>query len=288
MSSIKQIHQAAMAKVKLADEALAVGENDTHKTMLLEALDLEKQAAYQLLHAYESEPTRAVLFRSAASIAMRAAAYEEAISLLRQGLSGQPFEEMRAEMAALLREAKSENTANALVLNDDGNDDALEAALAEPQTRGHIKIRLQRSGSKKRPFFFIVVADSRAPRNGAFIQKLGTYNPQTIPAVVQIDRQKALDWLQKGAQPTPVARKLLSVKGVLYLKHLLRGVGLGLFDEATAMAKFSQWSQNQAAIEEKRRKPAGRTLQNQPNRRPVSKGVAHRRGPFGFDEDAGK
>ncbi len=105
-----------------------------------------------------------------------------------------------------------------------------------------VKMRLQRHGSKKRPFYFIVVADARAPRDGKFIQKLGTYNPQTVPATVQIDRQKALDWLHKGAQPTDTVRRILSFKGVLYLKHLLRGVSLGLFDEATAMEKFTKWS----------------------------------------------
>ncbi len=105
-----------------------------------------------------------------------------------------------------------------------------------------VKIRLQRHGSKKRPFYFIVVADARSPRDGKFIQKLGTYNPLTVPATVLVDRQKALDWLQKGAQPTDTVRRILSFKGVLYLKHLLRGVSLGLFDEATAMEKFTKWS----------------------------------------------
>lgn len=104
-----------------------------------------------------------------------------------------------------------------------------------------VKIRLQRHGSKKRPFYFIVVADARSPRDGKFIQKLGTYNPLTVPATIQIDRQKALDWLHKGAQPTDTVRRILSFKGVLYLKHLLRGVKLGLFDDATAMVKFQKW-----------------------------------------------
>jgi small subunit ribosomal protein S16 len=105
-----------------------------------------------------------------------------------------------------------------------------------------VKMRLQRHGSKKRPFYFIVVADGRAPRDGKFIQKLGTYNPLTVPATIQVDRQKALDWLQKGAQPTDTVRRILSFKGVLYLKHLLRGVSLGLFDEAGAMEKFTAWT----------------------------------------------
>jgi small subunit ribosomal protein S16 len=105
-----------------------------------------------------------------------------------------------------------------------------------------VKMRLQRHGSKKRPFYFIVIADARSPRDGKFIQKLGSYNPLTVPATIQVDRQKALDWLQKGAQPTDTVRRILSFKGVLYLKHLLRGVSLGLFDEATAMEKFTKWS----------------------------------------------
>jgi small subunit ribosomal protein S16 len=115
-----------------------------------------------------------------------------------------------------------------------------------------VKMRLQRHGSKKRPFYFIVVADGRSPRDGKFIQKLGTYNPLTVPATVQVDRQKALDWLQKGAQPTDTVRRILSFKGVLYLKHLLRGVSLGLFDEATAMEKFTKWSTEHEAQMAKR------------------------------------
>src|SRR5438046_3300527 len=109
------------------------------------------------------------------------------------------------------------------------------------------KIRLQRHGSKKRPFYFIVVADARAPRDGKFIQKLGTYNPLTMPATIQLDRQRALDWLNKGAQPTDTVRRILSFKGVLYLKHLLRGVTLNLFDEAAAMEKFTKWSSEHEA-----------------------------------------
>src|ERR1700748_3609842 len=106
-----------------------------------------------------------------------------------------------------------------------------------------VKIRLQRHGSKKRPFYFIVVADARSPRDGKFIQKLGSYNPLTVPASIQIDRQKALEWLHKGAQPTDTVRRILSFKGVLYLKHLLRGVTLGLFDETQAMVKFKSWQE---------------------------------------------
>lgn len=115
-----------------------------------------------------------------------------------------------------------------------------------------VKMRLQRHGSKKRPFYFIVVADARAPRDGKFIQKIGTYNPLTVPATIQLDRQKALEWLHKGAQPTDTVRRILSFKGVLYLKHLLRGVKLELFDEATAMVKFQKWHEEHEANIRKR------------------------------------
>lgn len=134
-----------------------------------------------------------------------------------------------------------------------------------------VKIRLQRHGSKKRPFYFIVVADARSPRDGKFIQKLGTYNPLTVPATIQLDRQKALDWLHKGAQPTDTVRRILSFKGVLYLKHLLRGVKLGLFDEAAAMEKFQKWSVEHEAQVKKRQEEAmraKRARRNQPGRRP--------------------
>src|SRR6202008_4476158 len=128
------------------------------------------------------------------------------------------------------------------------------------------KIRLQRHGSKKRPFYFIVVADARAPRDGKFIQKVGTYNPLTVPATIQLDRQKALEWLNKGAQPTDTVRRILSFKGVLYLKHLLRGVKLGLFDEATAMDKFQKWHGEHETQVKKRQ------LENQKFRRPSGPG----------------
>src|SRR6185503_3033854 len=79
-----------------------------------------------------------------------------------------------------------------------------------------VKIRLQRMGRKKRPFYHIVIADSRSPRDGKFIEKIGTYDPTTIPAAIEISKDKALEWLQKGAQPTPTLHKILSFKGVLY------------------------------------------------------------------------
>ncbi len=115
-----------------------------------------------------------------------------------------------------------------------------------------VKIRLQRHGSKKRPFYFIVVANSTAPRDGKFIEKLGTYNPLSIPATVRINRERSLHWLQNGAQPTNTCRRILSFKGVLYLKHLMRGVNLGLFDEKAAWEKFEAWNAEHEQVVAKR------------------------------------
>ncbi len=97
-----------------------------------------------------------------------------------------------------------------------------------------VKIRLQRKGRKKRPFYHIVVADARAPRDGRFIEKLGFYNPMTVPATIEIDREKAYEWLTEGAQPTETVRSILRFKGVLYKKHLMRGVKKGAFSEEKA------------------------------------------------------
>ncbi|MFA6058082.1 MAG: 30S ribosomal protein S16 [Taibaiella sp.] len=115
-----------------------------------------------------------------------------------------------------------------------------------------VKIRMQRHGSKKRPFYFIVAANSTSPRDGKFIEKLGTYNPLTVPATIRINNERALDWLQKGAQPTNTVRRILSFKGVLYMKHLMRGVALGLFDETAANQKFEQWNAEHEQLVAKR------------------------------------
>lgn len=103
------------------------------------------------------------------------------------------------------------------------------------------KIRLQRHGRKGRPFYHLVVADSRAPRDGKFIERLGSYNPNTNPATIDINFESALKWVQNGAQPTDTARAILSYKGVLYKKHLLDGVKKGAFDVAAAEEKFQAW-----------------------------------------------
>ena len=118
-----------------------------------------------------------------------------------------------------------------------------------------VKIRLARHGKKGYAFYHIVVADSRAPRDGKFIEKIGTYNPNTNPATIDLNFDKALDWLQKGAQPTDTARTILSENGVMYKKHLLGGVAKGAFDEAAANAKFDKWmSEKNAQISAKNQK----------------------------------
>lgn len=103
------------------------------------------------------------------------------------------------------------------------------------------KIRLQRKGRKDYPFYHIVAADSRAPRDGKFIEKIGTYNPNTDPATVTINFDRALYWVNVGAQPTDTVRNILSREGVFLKKHLLGGVAKGAFNEADADKKFEAW-----------------------------------------------
>ncbi len=103
------------------------------------------------------------------------------------------------------------------------------------------KIRLQRHGKKGKPFYYIVVADSRAPRDGRFIERLGSYNPNTNPATIDINFDKTLNWVNDGAQPTDTVRAILSYKGVLYKKHLQGGVKKGALTEEQADAKFTAW-----------------------------------------------
>lgn len=106
-----------------------------------------------------------------------------------------------------------------------------------------VKIRLARHGRKGYAFYHIVVANSRAPRDGKYIERIGSYNPNTTPATVDIDIEKAIQWLNNGAQPTDTCRSILSKEGVLLKKHLMGGVKKGAFDEATAEAKFNAWKE---------------------------------------------
>ena len=117
------------------------------------------------------------------------------------------------------------------------------------------KIRLQRHGKKRYPFYHVVIADSRAPRDGKFIEKLGTYNPNTNPATIDIDFDGALSWMKKGAQPTDTVRALLSYKGVIYKNHLDKGVAKGAFTQEDADKKFAAWlEEKEAKIDSKKNK----------------------------------
>ena len=104
------------------------------------------------------------------------------------------------------------------------------------------KIRLQRHGKKGKPFYYIVVADARAPRDGRFIERLGSYNPNTNPATIDINFDKALGWINNGAQPTDTCRAILSHNGLLYKKHLQGGVKKGALTQEQADAKFAEWT----------------------------------------------
>ncbi len=106
------------------------------------------------------------------------------------------------------------------------------------------KIRLQRHGRKSYAFYSIVIADSRAPRDGKFTEKIGTYNPNTNPATVDLNFDAALKWVLSGAQPTDTVRNILSHEGIYLKKHLLGGVAKGAFGEAEAEAKFEAWKKD--------------------------------------------
>ena len=97
-----------------------------------------------------------------------------------------------------------------------------------------VKMRLARRGRKKSPYYHIIIADARSPRDGKFIEKIGSYNPTTVPATIELDREKAYDWLTKGVIPTPTVNAILKFKGVLYKKHLQRGVKKGAFTQEQA------------------------------------------------------
>lgn len=104
-----------------------------------------------------------------------------------------------------------------------------------------VKIRLSRKGRKKMPIYDIVVADARAPRDGRFIEKLGQYNPHTTPATINVELERALHWMMVGAQPTDTTRKILSVSGVMFKKHLQVGVNKGAVTQEVADKRFEEW-----------------------------------------------
>lgn len=104
-----------------------------------------------------------------------------------------------------------------------------------------VKIRLTRKGRKQAPFYHIIIADARAPRDGKFIEKIGTYNPMTKPATIEVDRMAAYDWLEKGAQPTDTVRAILRFKGVYYRRHLMRGLKKGVLTQEQVDTAWNAW-----------------------------------------------
>ena len=112
------------------------------------------------------------------------------------------------------------------------------------------KIRLQRHGRKGYAFYQIVIADSRAPRDGKFIERIGSYNPNTNPATINLNFERALYWVQTGAQPTDTTRNILSDEGVYMMKHLLGGVKKGAFSMEECQVKFDAWMKNKTATVE--------------------------------------
>ena len=115
------------------------------------------------------------------------------------------------------------------------------------------RIRLQRHGKKGKPIYHIVIADQRSPRDGRYIEKLGLYNPNVNPAIIDLDFDKTVEWVMKGAQPSDTAKAILSYKGVYMKKHLLGGVAKGAFDEDEAQKRFDKWlSEKEGKIENKR------------------------------------
>lgn len=104
-----------------------------------------------------------------------------------------------------------------------------------------VKLRLLRKGRKRKPFYYIVAADARAPRDGRFIDRVGSYNPNTNPATIDLDLDKSVTWLQNGAQPTDTVRAILSYKGAMYKNHLLKGAAKGAFPIEEVETKFNAW-----------------------------------------------
>ncbi len=124
-----------------------------------------------------------------------------------------------------------------------------------------VKIRLQRKGKKKKPFYHIVIADARSPRDGRFIEKIGTYNPLTVPATIELDRDKAFEWMNNGAQPTETVRSILRFKGLGYRKHLQRGVDKGAITQEQADKQYTEWIEAKEEKISKRREKANAEIQ---------------------------
>ena len=130
-----------------------------------------------------------------------------------------------------------------------------------------VKIRLSRHGKKHHAYYHIVVADSRAPRDGKFIEVIGNYDPHTNPATIQIDNDKALKWLQNGAQPTDTCRAILAYKGVLFKNHLQKGVSKGVITQETVDAKYNEWLEKKTGkIEDKKKSVSGESAKEMETR----------------------
>lgn len=125
-----------------------------------------------------------------------------------------------------------------------------------------VKIRLQRKGRKKAPIYHIVIADSRSPRDGRYIARLGTYNPLTVPATIDLETLEAYDWLMKGAQPTDTVRAILKYKGVYYKKHLQRGVSKGAMSQEKADEMFTTWVEAKNKKVETRKEQTRQTIED--------------------------
>ena len=125
-----------------------------------------------------------------------------------------------------------------------------------------VKIRLQRHGKKGNPIYWIVIADGRSKRDGKYIEKIGTYDPNTNPASIELDFDASIKWLEKGAQPTNTAKAILSYEGVLLRKHLNNGVKKGAFTEEDAKKKFDEWKKEKSAKIQKKIEDLATTLES--------------------------
>ncbi len=125
-----------------------------------------------------------------------------------------------------------------------------------------VKIRLQRKGRKKAPIYHIVVADSRSPRDGRYIERLGSYNPLTVPATIELESQKAFEWLMDGAQPTDTVRAILKYKGIYYKKHLQRGVSKGAMTQEKADELYTAWVDSKNKVVETRKEQTRQSLED--------------------------
>ena len=137
------------------------------------------------------------------------------------------------------------------------------------------KIRLQRFGKKAFAFYHIVVADNRAPRDGKFIEKIGTYNPNTNPATIDIDMDRAFAWVKEGAAPTDTCRAILSYKGVMFRHHLYRGVLKGALTQEQADAKLAKWMEEKAAKVENKKSGLSSASVNEDKKRLAAEKVAN-------------